>query len=285
MTALRVIRAIAERGSTTAAAESMHMSQSAVSKQLLTVEALLGVQIFLRRPTGMVPTQIGEIYIEQALVAIKAMEDAAFRVARLQSDPHMLRLKVLPIFGDRWLLPRFEDFSRQHPEIEVQYTTFAADSPAEQPDGVFRFGRGPFPNEDMLYLFGRDVRLVCTPDYLAGLGACQTLDDLAQGTVFEHPGTPLHWADLIAAHGRQDLPARKIVQFDYYTLVLRAAISGQGLALVPFQLIETELGAGQLVNPGAISYASDIGYWFTIPADRKPSAALRVFRDWLGGQI
>lgn len=285
MTALRVMLAIAERGSTTAAADSIHLSQSAVSKQLLTLEALLGAQVFARLPTGMVPTELGRIYIEQARVVIKALEDAALRAARLQPDPHLLRLKVLPIFGDRWLLPRFEDFSCKHPEIEVQYTTLAGDNAAEPPDGSFRFGRGPFPNEDALYLFGRDVRLVCTPGYLAAQGGAGTLEDLARGTVFEHHGTPMHWSDLTASHGRPGLAARRVTRFDYYTLVLRAAISGQGLALVPVQLIEAELRLGQLVNPGGIGYASDIGYWFTTPQDRRPSAALAVFRDWLERQI
>lgn len=285
MTALRVMLAIAERGSTTAAADSINLSQSAVSKQLLTLEALLGAQVFIRVPTGMVPTELGKIYIEQARLAIKALEDAALRAARLQPDPHLLRLKVLPIFGDRWLLPRFDDFSQQHPEIEVQYTTLASENATDPPDGSFCFGRGPFPNEDALYLFGRDVRLVCAPGYLATLGGAETLEGLAQGTIFEHPGTPLHWTDLTACHGKPHLAARKVTRFDYYTLVLRAAISGQGLALVPVQLIEDELRLGQLVNPGGIGYASDMGYWFTISQDRRPSAALTVFRNWLERQI
>lgn len=285
MTALRVLLAISERGSTTAAAESLHMSQSAVSKQLLTLETLLGARTFCRQPSGMVPTELGRIYVEQARLAIKAMEDAAFRAARLQADPHMLRLRVLPIFGDRWLLPRFADFSQKHPEIEVQYTTFATADPAEQPDGSFHFGRGPFSGEDALSLFGKDVRLVCAPGYLSRLGRPETLEDFARGTIFEHPGTPLHWAHLVGWHGKPGLRARHITRFDYYTLVLRAAILGQGLALVPLHLIESELASGQLVNPGGIGFESPVGYWFTVPSDRKPSSALRVFRHWLEQQV
>lgn len=285
MTALRVLLAIAQRGSTTAAAESIHLSQSAVSKQLLTLEALLGAPVFLRLPTGMVPTELGRIYIEQARIALKAMEVAGFRASQLQADPHQLRLKVLPILGDRWLLPRFAGFSHEHPEIEVRHTTLPTEDAAEQPDGAFRFGRGPFPGEEALYLFGRDVRLVCAPAYLARLGGGTTVEDLAGGTVFEHPGTPLHWSDLTSGLGKPHLQARNITRFAYYTLVLRAAISGQGMALVPVPLIEAELASGQLVNPGGIGYASEVGYWFTTPADRRPTAALEVFRDWLKTQI
>ncbi|GLR55027.1 LysR family transcriptional regulator [Shinella yambaruensis] len=285
MTALRVMLAIAERGSTTAAAESINLSQSAVSKQLLTLEDLLGAQVFTRKPSGMVPTELGRIYLEQAQVAMKAMEEAAFRAARLQSDSHTLRLKVLPILGDRWLLPRFSDFNQKHPDIDVRYTTFSTDNPAAQPDAVFRFGRGPFPGEDPIYLFGKDVRLVCSPAYLARLGPLETIEDAARGIIIEHPGTPLHWADLVNGYGKPDLEPQGVMRFDYYTLVLRAAISGQGMALVPPQLIEDELRAGSLVNPGGIRYASKAAYWFSTPADRKPTLALKAFQRWLMKQV
>lgn len=285
MTALRVMLAIAERGSTTAAAESINLSQSAVSKQLLTLENLLGAQVFIRKPSGMVPTELGRTYLEQAQVAIKAMEEAAFRAARLRSDSHTLRLKVLPILGDRWLLPRFSDFNQKHPDIDVRYTTFSTDNPATQPDAVFRFGCGPFPGEESIYLFGKDVRLVCSPAYLARLGSCETVEDAARGVIIEHPDTRLRWTDLVSCLGRPDLEPQGIMRFDYYTLVLRATISGQGMALVPPQLVEDELRAGSLVNPGSIRYSSEVAYWFSTPADHKQTLALGTFQRWLVKQV
>ena len=285
MGALRVLVALAECGSTTAAAEKIHLSQSAVSKQLITLEDLLGAKVFLRSQAGLVPTALGRIYIEQARVAIQAMENAAFSAAQLQADPHVLRLKVLPILGDRWLLPRLADFSARHPQIEVQYTTLTSERPDEQPDGAFHFARQPPPDTQSLRLFGQDVRLVCAPAYLERLGAPQAWADFARGTVIEHPGTPLHWSDLAAAHGRPDLRARTTIRFEYYTLVLRATLLGQGLALAPLQLVEADLEGGQLVNPQGIGYRAAIGYWFSTPTGRKPSAALTSFRDWLQGQL
>ncbi len=132
-TALQVLIAVAERGSTSAAAESTSLSQSAVSKQLLTLEDLIGSPVFARTPRGMIPTEVGSIYIEQARTALKAMEDAALRVARLKPGPRVLRLQVPPIFGDRWLLPRFLRFTEQHPEIEVQFTTFVSPTQSQTP--------------------------------------------------------------------------------------------------------------------------------------------------------
>jgi DNA-binding transcriptional LysR family regulator len=135
-TALRVLLAIAERGSTSAAAASTNLSQSAVSKQLLALERLIGSPAFTRTPRGMAPTEAGKIYIEYARIALKAMEDAALRVARLKPGPRVLRLQVPPIFGDRWLLPRFAEFSEAHAEIDVQFTTFVSPTQTEAPDGM-----------------------------------------------------------------------------------------------------------------------------------------------------
>ena len=139
MSALRVLLAVAERGSTTAAAEATNLSQSAVSKQILRLEELIGQPLFLRTTAGMVPTEAGLIYLQHARTAIKAMEDAALQVARLVPDPKVLRLQVLPILGDRWLVPRFARFAEAHPDIDVQFTTFISATQVEAPDGVFRF--------------------------------------------------------------------------------------------------------------------------------------------------
>ena len=143
-TALQVLLAIAERGSTSAATESVNLSQSAVSKQLIALESLVGSEIFWRTARGMIPTPEGLIYIEHARTVVKAMQDAALEVARMKPNPKVLRLKVLPILGDRWLLPRFEDFSSRHPDIEVQFTTAAASgSQVGTADGTFEFVARP----------------------------------------------------------------------------------------------------------------------------------------------
>jgi len=280
-TALRVLLAIAERGSTSAAAESTHLSQSAVSKQLLTLESLIGSPVFSRTAKGMIPTAVGKIYIEHARTAIKAMEDAALQSARLKPNPLTLRLQVLPIFGDRWLLPRFAEFTEKHPEIDVQFTTFVSETQTEQPDGVFRFLRAAPLGENATYLFGRDVLIVATPSYWKKIGAPRTLEDLAKGIMLEHPQTMLLWQDFAAAHHRPDIAPRHTIRFGYYTMVIRAALAGQGMALIPRCLIIDELESGRLVNPSCMGYRSELGYWFATPQDTPPGPSMRIFRQWL----
>lgn len=281
ITALRVLLAVAERGSTSAAAGSTSLSQSAVSKQLLALEELIGSPAFIRTPRGMIPTEVGSIYIEQARTALKAMEDATLRVARLKPGPRVLRLQVPPIFGDRWLLPRFVRFTEKHPEIEVQFTTFVSPTQSEVPDGIFRFLSEPQQGEETRYLFGREVLLVSAPSYWEKAGQPETIADMANGVMLEHPQTPLHWRHFAESRGEAGLEARHTTRFGYYTMVIRAALAGQGMALIPRGLMLDDLEAGRLANPGRLGYRSDYGYWFARPQDIAPSASMQTFEKWL----
>ncbi|TKT75085.1 LysR substrate-binding domain-containing protein [Aquamicrobium sp. LC103] len=280
-TALRTLLAVAERGYTTAAAESLNLSQSAVSKQLLGLEELIGGPAFVRTGQGMIPTEAGKIYLQQARIAIKAMEDAALQVARLKPDPKALRLQVLPIFGDRWLLPRFADFTGKFPDIDVQFTTFVSATQAENPDGIFTFGVAPPAGEMSSYLFGREIALVGTAGYWEKIGYPDGINDLAGAVMLEHPQTPLHWSDFASAAGSPDVKPRHTIRFGYYTMVIRAALAGQGMALIPRGLIADDLKTGRLVNPAGLGYTSDFAYWFTVPSGPRVSPTLQIFIDWL----
>lgn len=283
---LRVLIALAERGSTVAAADAVNLSQSAVSKQLAKLEASVGQQLFVRHPSGLQLSEAGRIYVEQAKIALKALEDAALRVARLSGDSDVLRLHTLPILGDRWLLPRFARFATLHPEIDVQFTSFETPGQAE-PDAAFRYGAPPWRGQLADYLFGRQVALVGAPGYLARFGGLEKLDDIRAFTLLEHPQTPNCWRNLQEALGlAANAPEpRHYVRFGFYTLVIRAAIAGQGVALIPRELIVQELASGDLVNPGGLGFESPNCYWFTRPADRTPRRALELFHGWLMQEI
>jgi len=280
-TSLQVLLAVAERGSTSAAAESTALTQSAVSKQLLALETLIGSPAFIRTPRGMIPTDVGAIYIDHARTALKAMEDAALRVARLKPGPGVLRLQVPPIFGDRWLLSRFLQFTETQPDIEVQFTTFVSPTQSEMPDAIFRFQAAPVEGEETHYLFGRDVLMVSAPSYWQKNGVPETLEALAGGVMLEHPQTPLHWPYLAESLGKPELSVRHTTRFGYYTMVIRAALAGQGMALIPRGLILDDLAAGRLVNPNGFGYRSTYGYWFAKPQGVASSASMQVFENWL----
>ncbi|MBA8877627.1 LysR substrate-binding domain-containing protein [Phyllobacterium myrsinacearum] len=278
---LQVIAAIAEHGSTTACAKALNMTQSAVSKQLLALEALAGVPLFIRTPYGLSATEAGRIYVVEARIALGAMENAALRVAALGSSPNAIKLHILPIMGDRWLIPRFASFADAHPDIDVELSTFANNDLINQADAAFRFGEGDWPEQDNHYLFGREVALVGAPHFVARLGGINKPDDIGKFPLLDHKHTPLRWEEFAEAQRIMDFAPDRITHFGFYALVIRAAIAGQGLALVPRGLIADELASGKLVNPHGFGFVSRHAYWLTCPQDRPQRPAMRIFLDWL----
>lgn len=279
-TALRVIAALSQHGTVSAAAVALNMTQSAVSKQLKTVESLVGLSLFRRARHGLIPTEAGIIYTEQARIAIGALETAAVRTDRLRHTRPVLRLHVLPILGDRWFMQRLIGFTDLHPEVDVKFVTYASRETHQDVDVVFRFGEGEWPGWSADYFLGREVVLVGSAVTLDRGGGFARLEDLARYRLLDHPQTPLHWEEFFAAHGRDASFVAERLTLSYYALVIRGAIGGQGLALVPRTLIGRELQSGELVNPLGLGFASRNAYWLTTPSARPREGVLKLFCDW-----
>ncbi|WP_343314949.1 LysR substrate-binding domain-containing protein [Brucella sp. BE17] len=279
-TGLRVLTALAQNGTISEAAKFLHMTQSAVSKQLKSVEDLVGLVLFLRTSQGLMPTEAGTIYIEQARVALGALETAAARVMGLRSNKPTLRLHVLPILGDRWFIQRFVHFAEAHPDIDVQFSSFAPSDTEDEADVVFRFGEGEWPGWHMDYFLGRDVVLVGSPHFIARRGGISTPADIQKFSVLEHLKTPLYWDDFATENSINEFPPERSLKLGYYSLVIRAAIGGHGLALIPRSLILDEIESGQLINPLNLRYNSRNCYWLSTHADREHSPQLEIFRNW-----
>lgn len=280
-TALRVITALSQHGTVSAAAVALNMTQSAVSKQLKAVETLVGLTLFERGRHGLVPTEAGVIYTEQARAAIGALETAAARVAGLGHSRPVLRLHILPILGDRWFMPRLIGFSDQHPEIDMKFVTYYAQREVhDQVDVAFQFGTGDWPGWSSDYFLGRDVILVAAPAALERGGGLRKPADVGRYRLLMHKQTPLHWEEFTATYPEAALAPEQTTELSYYALVIRAAIGGQGLALVPRVLIARELQSGELVNPLGLGFRGRNSYWLTTPERRPREGATALFCDW-----
>lgn len=178
-------------------------------------------------------------------------------------------------------MPRYPRFLERSPDTVVQFTTFAPADTAEEADLVFRFGPGHWPGWHADYLFGRDVLLVGSPQMIDRNGGLGQAGDVRRYTLLDHPQTPLRWDMFAAAHGIEAFAPASLIRFGYYALVIRGAITGQGLALVPRCLILDELADGRLVNPQGLSFRTEHCYWLTIREDQRLNPGLRALRDWI----
>jgi LysR family transcriptional regulator, glycine cleavage system transcriptional activator len=280
-TALRIFEAVARHGSCSGAASEVCLTQSAVSKQVKSLEQLLNCELFIRSPRGLILTEAGSAYRHHVCDALSELETAALSIARLRDAPQSIRLHVLPILGDRWLMPRFPAFADKHPDIDVQFTSFTSAEDSEEPDAMFRFGEGVWPGYMADYLFGREIVLVASQGFLTKSGAIENAADVTRYTLLQHFQTPAIWNEFAQSNGlRSETPAR-ITRYGFFGVMIRAAVAGMGVALIPQAFVAEELASGQLVNPAGLSFKSRTGYYLALPENRPPRAGLIAFREWL----
>lgn len=280
---LRALEALDRLGSATAAAEELSMSQSAVSRQLQTLEAQLGIGLIIRQGRRMVLTPEAADYAAEVRAALQKIMQATLKVT-VNPAGGSLNLAILPTFGMRWLVPRLADFARRHPEVTINLSTrikpfnFAA----EPFDAALHFGRADWPGTQALRLKTEAVIAVCAPELLAGRGVRGPGDLL--GLPLLHIETrPEAWRAWFAAHGIEAEQVTGTI-YDQFSTITQAALHGLGVALLPDYLAEQDLATGRLVRAWGDVTETPGAYHLVWPMEKARDAALVKFRDWLSTQ-
>ena len=278
--ALQALEAVERTGSATAAAEELSLTQSAVSRQLITLEEQLGVALLSREGKRLKMTPAGAAYVEEIRAALQKIAQAGLKV---QTNPRggALHLAMIPTFGMRWLVPRLLDFSRAHPEVTVNMTTvMEMFSFGSQPfDAAITFGDGDWPDTEKLLLAREQLVPVAAPLLLAGQ-TVTTGHDLLRLPLLHIQTRPRLWQRWFAAMGIEDVPATGML-YDQFTTIIQAALHGLGVGLVPDYLVTEELAEGQLQIALDGPLESQGAYWLVWPEERREAPALAAFRGWL----
>lgn len=282
-TALKVFEAAARHLTCTGAGGELFMTQSAVSKQIRALEESLGLTLFVRVNRGLVLTELGQVYLNEIRPALAMLRAASVKVANHGTTQRTLTLRVQSTLGDRWLLPRFGGFAEKHPHISVQFTGFLSRDRQDQmqPDGEFLGGEGGWPGHVADYLFGRHMVLVGAPSLLERKGAIRQAGDLLSFPKLMHYRAPTVWADFCGGLGLALPQDNAAMRYEFYSTLVRGAVAGLGLALVPLVWVSEELGRGELVNPLALSHEHRVGYYFVVPESKQHDPALAALRAWL----
>jgi len=278
---LRAFLAAADEGSTARAAERIHLTQSAISKQILSLETQLGAALFERAPSGLSLTECGEIFRPYAEAALEQLTRGARRLSERHSLSTPIRLHLIAIVGERWLMERFPRFAAAHPEIDVQFTNYVSETAAEEPDLTIRHGIGPWPDLDCHPLFGAHVSLVAAPSLLERSGGFSGIADVERLTYLQHFLMPSFWAEFTEAGGLRGAVPARTVRYGYFSVIIKAAMSGLGMALVPTCFVREELARGELVNPLGLSFESASSCWLTIAPRISGSSEVGALVEWL----
>jgi LysR family transcriptional regulator, glycine cleavage system transcriptional activator len=281
LNAIKAFESAARLGSFTRAAEELHVTHGAVSRQVRLLEDWLGTRLFLRTSRNAVPTQPGMDLLAAAGPALDRLAAASRRLQVHPSPAGMLRVSALPTFAMRWLIPRLPDFQRNHPGVDLRIVT--ASTPAEQfhmdVDSVIT---GPSRQPGWVgERFLGEARLpVLSPDLMKRC-PLRTPADLEQHTLL-HAGTLRDaWPRWLAAANVPDLKAARDQVFEHFYFAIQAALEGLGVLMGPVALISDELRVGRLLAPIREPATRTRGYFVFAPEYSSNAPAIAALRQWL----
>jgi DNA-binding transcriptional LysR family regulator len=283
---LLAFEAAARNLSFTKAAAELHLTQSAVSRQIQQLEDHLGIKLFERRARALLLTESGQVLYRAARDALEKLHDAARRL-RSTSTMNTVVVATTPGFATLWLIPHLAGFTRDHPQVDVRIS-----ATNEMIDDLERAGVDlavRYVPEDSItggrLLFGETVFPVCSPE-LANSPAnpLVTPDDLQHHVLLylEHPRAAwLDWELWFHALGLRDFEPAGKLHFSHYDQLIQAALDGHGVALGRHPLLRRLLRERKLVAPFKNKVASSRAYYVVEAptADLKPQ--VREFADWL----
>lgn len=283
---LRVFHAAAEAGSFTHAAETLHLSQSAISRQVSALEHDVGVPLFNRHARGLVLTEQGEMLYRTAHDVLMKLEQIKSRLSETKDKPSgVLRVTTTVGLGAGWLTDRVPEFLELYPDVQLQLilANEELDLTMRQADCAIRLRQPQQPDLIQRRLFTVHFHLYAAPSYIAKHGKPATTDELRSHRVvtFGEP-VPAHLSELnwLATAGALDGGSRSgsTLQINDILSIKRAVQRGAGIAMLPDYIINKESGLVQLMPETEVP---SFDTYFAYPEAMRNQAKLQVFRDFV----
>ena len=283
---IRAFEAAARHLSFTKAAAELGMTQAAVSWQIKTLESHLGQKLFLRQPRRLTLTAVGAALAPGVADGFLRLQ-AAFAAATLEATASaVLSISAVPTFANNWLVPRLGRFQVAHPGIAVRLDAVDAaeltDFGRRGADVAIRIGTGSWPGLVAHRIMPVERTPLCRPELLAGVKTPADLLTLPLLQPYEL------WLSWLEAAGAAPPAARPTIAatFPRQHMAGRAAIAGQGVALLNPAFFDIPLADGRLVRPFDTVWRDPLqDYWLAYPAEAAAEPKIAAFRDWLAAEV
>ncbi|MCG4452921.1 LysR substrate-binding domain-containing protein [Pseudomonas sp. MMS21-TM103] len=287
---LRVFESAARHLSFTAAATELGSSQPAISQQIKRLEQQLATRLFDRVYRGIVLTEAGEMLLRYVRSGLESL-DAGLMAVTARQQHEVLQVATDFAFAAYWLMPRLPRFHQLHPEVDVSLISSARDlgTLPSDIDVAIAFGEGRFKHGEARLLFNEEVFPVCSPQLLRDRQLPLPAAALAELPLLHlRPESRSRWFDwngLFHALGVAAAPGAGALRFDNYTLLIQAAIAGQGVAIGWRHLVDELLAQDLLCRVCAGEVRSEFGYYLVLPARKRRQRLTEQFVDWLQSEL
>ena len=283
---LRIFHAVADAGSLTHAGETLHLSQSAVSRQIRALEDSLNTTLFHRHARGLILTEQGELLFDATTAMMKRLDAAAARIRDSEEEVFgELRVTTTTGFGTLWLAPRLPKFYERYPELKIDLLLEerVLDLPMREADVAIRMKEPSQADLIRKRLMHIRMRLYASPEYIAAHGTPERLEDLSKHRlVCQQAGAAQVSAGAILVQTllAYDIPSTLTV--NNYFGVLQGVINHLGVGVLPDYLTED---FPNLVRVLPEIESAEVPVFLAYPEELRQSKRVAAFRDFVTEEI
>ena len=293
LNSLRAFEAAARHLSFTKAAQELNVTPAAISQQVKLLEDYFSVLLFKRLTRALLLTKPGQMILPILQEGFDKLAEADNVLRSRQSDK-VLTVSVPPGFGANWLLPRLDHFRAFAPEYEIRIdaTEILIDFNRDNVDVALRYGNGQYAGLITECLITEHIIPLSSPTLLEGKHPLKKPADLRFHTLLHNSWvnqnmSPTGWPAWLKAAGVKDVHSIPGIYFNQNSLLLQAAVDGQGVALEDAQIASDEIKNGRLVQLfcGQHEQVSSFCYYLVYPKHHLEYAKVKVFREWILNEI
>lgn len=281
---LRMFEAVARHENLTKAAKELHVTQSAVSRQIALIEDYFGVPLFNRSRHGVDLTREGREYANKVVQAFATIAAATEELVK-KREGETVRVRTYTTFAIRWLIPRMAEFLALHPNIKLSLNIGVPEVNFERDevDAAIQFGDGKWPNVKADLLFQDTVEPVCSPKFLQEhLPAGEPPSRLLSQRLLVSHYRSTDWDDWLESAGLTEAAANsERMTFSSSVLAYQAAVDGLGIAIGQTAMLSQELKTNQLVRPFRQPLSRGLGYYLMRPTHAVDNRHVAAFCSWL----
>ena len=283
---LRIFHAVADAGSLTHAGDTLHLSQSAVSRQIRALEESLGTTLFHRHARGLILTEQGELLFDATKSMNKRLEAAAARIRDSEEEVFgELRVTTTTAFGTLWLAPRLPKLYEKYPElkIDLMFEERVLDLPMREADVAIRMKEPSQADLIRKRLMSVRMRLYATRDYIAKNGALNEIEDISRHRLIcQNLNAPQVAAgsSLVQHLMTYDVPSTFTV--NNYFGVLQGVLNGLGVGVLPDYITED---FPDLVRVLPELESGEVPVFLAYPEELRQSKRISIFRDFVQEEI
>ncbi|PYE81251.1 LysR family transcriptional regulator [Pseudoroseicyclus aestuarii] len=283
---LRIFHAVADAGSLTHAGDVLHLSQSAVSRQIRALEEQLNTTLFHRHARGLILTEQGELLFDATRSMNKRLEAAAARIRDTEEEVFGELKITTPIgFGTLWLAPRLPKLYEKYPDLKIDLILEekVLDLPMREADVAIRMKEPSQADLVRKRLMNVRMRLYATADYLKQAGPLDRVEDFAtHRLICQSPSSAQVTAGAMMVQQLMSHDIPSMLTVNNYFGVLQAVLNNLGVGVLPHYLTEH---FPDLVRVLPETESNEVPVFLAYPEELRQSKRVAAFRDFVQEEV